>query len=118
METDELRNYSDTLRQIEKEMKAFLDVKKGLKGLKKRIEKVKEDKFKISGEINKLNTTPGDTIKISLFKKVPKAARIEELSGQVSKLEKEDANLHIVMKIAWNVIHDNEFPKLIVRFIF
>lgn len=114
MEDDELKNYSDTLRQIEKEMKAFLDVKKGLKGMKKRIEKVKEDKFKISGEINKLNTTPGDTIKISLFKKVPKAQRIDELSAQVSKLEKEDANLHKVLKIAWNVIHDNEFPKLIL----
>merc|ERR1712150_237568 len=102
------------LRQIEKEMKAFLDVKKGLRIIKRRIDESKEKKIKLSAELNKIESTPGDTVKKNLFKKMPKSQLINELSSQIDNLSKDDENYQKILGILYNVIHDNEFPKLIL----
>ena len=111
---DELKHYSIILRQIEKEMNAFQDVKRSLNGLKRKANDAKEQKFKISGEINKIQASPGDTIKKNLFKKVPKVVELAELNSQVELLEKEGNDLQKIMQFCYNIIHDNEFPRLIL----
>lgn len=58
-----------------------------MKILKKKMDDCKEAKYKLQGEINKINATPGDTIKKNLFKKVPKAVELAELSTKVEELE-------------------------------
>ena len=83
LDNENLYKYTEILKIIGQESKAFLDLKKWLVEFKKKSEGSKEKKAKLESEIIKLNASDSNMIKVNLFKKVPKAQKLQELGNEV-----------------------------------